>query len=212
MKKLIALIAVVTLSISTFSQTKDLCARGGLNLAKHRGDVYPHNANKYGVNFGFTYDFELFNNLYFRPGLYFTMKGTRDKIKHDNNSPWIKRYLNQNEIEFPLLIAYKIKINSTYAIDFQAGPYCGIGFCGHQKHRPGSFKQRFFQRHNDGVNESGSVQYFKRLDLGVNFGAGVDISRLYGGAAYELGFLNIGDFKQRVIKPTCLMINLGYYL
>ena len=98
MKKLIALIALVTLSISTFSQTKDLCARGGLNLAKHRGDVYPHNANKYGVNFGFTYDFELFNNLYFRPGLYFTMKGTRDKIKHDNNSPWIKRYLNQNEI------------------------------------------------------------------------------------------------------------------
>ena len=69
MKKLIALIALVTLSISTFSQTKDLCARGGLNLAKHRGDVYPHNANKYGVNFGFTYDFELFNNLYFRPRL-----------------------------------------------------------------------------------------------------------------------------------------------
>ena len=59
------------------------------------------------------------------------------------------------------------------------------------------------------VNNS---EYFKRLDIGVNFGAGVDISRLYIGAAYELGFLNIGDFKQRVIKPTCLMINLGYYL
>ena len=50
-----------------------------------------------------------------------------------------KYYLNQNEIEFPLLIAYKIDINSTYAIDLQAGPYCGIGFCGHQKQRPGSF-------------------------------------------------------------------------
>ena len=36
MKKLIALLTLITISLSTFSQTKDLCARGGLNLAKHR--------------------------------------------------------------------------------------------------------------------------------------------------------------------------------
>ena len=211
MKIIIALLALITISFSAFSQ-KDLCFRTGLNLAKHRGDVYPKNTYKIGVNAGFTYDIEVIDNLFFRPGLYFTIKGTRDQIKHDNNSPWIKRSINQNEIEFPLLIAYKIDINSTYAIDFQAGPYFAYGFGGHQIHHPGNFKQRFYQRHKDGVDQNGSVQYFKRLDIGVNFGAGIDISRFYVGVAYELGFLNIGDFKERVIKPNCLMINVGYYL
>ena len=55
-------------------------------------------------------------------------------------------------------------------------------------------------------------EYFKRLDIGVNFGAGVDISRLYVGVIYELGFLKIRDSKERVIKPNCLMFNVGYYL
>ncbi|MBO4244779.1 MAG: PorT family protein [Bacteroidales bacterium] len=209
MKKLIALIALITISLSAFSQTKDLCARGGFNFAKHRGDVFPYNKAKFGVNLGFTYDIELFNNLFFRPGLYFTMKGTRDQ-RLDNNGAWLKYYLNQNEIEFPLLIAYKIDINSTYAIDLQAGPYCGIGFCGHLKHRPGNFKQRYYQRH--GMAKVKDSEYFKRLDIGVNFGAGVDISRLYVGVIYELGFLKIRDSKERVIKPNCLMFNVGYYL
>ena len=204
MKKLIALFTLITLSISAFSQQKDLCVRGGFNIAKHRGDVYAKNEAKYGVNLGFTYDIELIDNLYFRPGIFFTMKGTRDQIY---DKIWHKRSLNQNYIDFPLLVAYKIDINSTCDIDIHAGPYCAIGFCGHNKLSTDDFKQRTFQRHNDEDNG-----FYRRLDIGINLGAGVDISRFYIGAAYELGFLKVKNFKDRVIKPNCLMFNVGYYL
>ena len=205
MKRILTLLVLITLSISAYSQ-KDLCFRTGLNLAKHRGDVFPKNTYKIGLNAGFTYDIESMNNLFFRPGLYFTIKGTRNQIKHDNNSPWIKCDYNQNDVEMPLLIAYKIKANSTFAIDFQAEPYIAYGFGGHQKQRPGKFKQRTFERHN---NESEG--YFRRLDVGFNFGAGIDINRFYVGAAFDLGLLKLRE-SQRVLKPNCLMFNVGYYL
>ena len=99
MKKLLALFAVIAITISAAS-AQDICFRGGLNLAKHIGDASATSKAKFGVNLGATVDFELIDDLYFRPGLMFTMKGAKYDTGNDV-------FVNQNYFEVPLGFAYK---------------------------------------------------------------------------------------------------------
>lgn len=196
MKKLLALFAVIALTLSAAS-AQDFCLRAGMNLANHIGDKDEYSQVKVGLNAGVTVDFELIDDLYFRPGVLFTMKGGRTNQGDD-------KYKNQNYLEVPLFFAYKIDINRNLGIDFQTGPYMALGVFGKTKNKTqGTDWKTFKRKGNDAVH---------RFDLGWNFAAGVDIDQFYFGFGYEFGFLKLRDNSNWKPKNGCFMFNFGYYL
>lgn len=203
MKKLLALFAVIAITISAAS-AQDICLRGGMNLAKHLGSWPEYKKVKFGVNLGATVDFELFDDFYLRPGLFFTMKGGRTNAGDD-------KVVNQNYFEIPVDVAYKIEFNRDLALDIQAGPYFAVGFCGKYKNKT---------RHKDDPNYSypkafknnGEDWEIHRFDLGLNFGIGMDVDQFYFGLGYDLGLLKLYDDNHHKRKNSCLMFNFGYYL
>ena len=198
MKKLLALFAVIAITISAAS-AQDICFRGGLNLAKHIGDASATSKAKFGVNLGATVDFELIDDLYFRPGLMFTMKGAKYDTGNDV-------FVNQNYFEVPFVFAYKLDLNGDLALDFQTGPFVAVGFCGKIKNKTTDNNRSTFKR-------NGNDEYH-RFDLGWNLGIGVDVDQFYFGLGYDWSFLKLRDdnhdhWKQ---KNGCFMFNFGYYL
>ncbi len=196
MKKLLALFAVIAITFSAAS-AQDICLRGGMNLAKHLGSWPEYKKVKFGVNLGATVDFELFDDFYLRPGLFFTMKGGRTNAGDD-------KVVNQNYFEIPVDVAYKIEFNRNLALDIQAGPYFALGAFGKTKNKSNKTDWKSFKHDgNDGIH---------RFDFGWNFGVGLDVDQFYFGLGYEFGFLKLHDADNWKKKNGCFMFNFGYYL
>lgn len=203
MKKFLALFAVIAITFSAAS-AQDICLRGGMNLAKHIG-TYPYfNKVKFGVNLGATVDFELVDDLYLRPGLFFTMKGGRKNAGDDE-------FCNQNYFEIPVDVAYKIEFNRNLALDIQAGPYFAVGFCGKNKNKTKHKEDPNYTYPKTFKNNAKDWQ-IHRFDLGLNFGIGMDVDQFYFGLGYDLGLLKLYDDDHHKRKNSCLMFNFGYYL
>lgn len=196
MKKLLALFAVIALTLSAAS-AQDFCLRAGMNLANHIGDNDTYRQVKVGLNAGVTVDFELLDDFYFRPGALFTMKGGRTNKGDDV-------YKNQNYLEVPLFFAYKVDVNRSFAIDFQTGPYLAVGLFGKTKNKTRKTDWKSFK--HDGNNA------VHRFDFGWNVAAGVDVDQFYFGFGYEFGFLKLYDNDNWKPKNGCFMFNFGYYL
>ncbi len=204
MKKLLALFAVIAITISAAS-AQDVCLRGGMNLANQIGSGGAWlNKVKFGVNLGATVDFELMDDLYLRPGLFFTMKGGRTNVGHDV-------YCNQNYFEIPVDVAFKIEFNRNLALDIQAGPYFAVGFCGKLKDKT-EHKNNSNYDYPKTFKSTADDWQVHRFDLGLNFGVGMDVDQFYFGLGYDLGLLKLYDDNHRKRKNSCLMFNFGYYL
>ncbi|MCQ2975838.1 MAG: PorT family protein [Bacteroidales bacterium] len=198
MKKILAIITILISTLSA-SYAQDFGFRAGFNLAKHISDASSNTIIKPGLNLGLIVDINLIDDLYLRPGFEFTMKGNRQKVVGTEH----KWRINQNYFQIPIDIAYKLGINKNFDIDFQAGPFMGIGFCGKAK----------FKDDNGNTTDHKTFKSdgtYKRFDFGLNFGAGVDIDQFYFGMGYDLSLLNLTDNTRYKQKNGVLMFNVGY--
>ncbi|MCQ2975836.1 MAG: PorT family protein [Bacteroidales bacterium] len=203
MKKILIFIILI-ISFVSDSKSQEFCGRTGLNLSKHISDASESSFIKPGFNLGFVVDINIVQELYFRPGLMFTIKGAKYK---DVN----KQINHQHYGEIPLLMAYQIKITKDIKLDFQTGPFVAYGICGHIIYKGGpneGFSQLSFQRKENGVKN----QEFRRFDFGLNYGAGLVYKAFYLGVSYDRSFIKLKDYMVWEQKNGVLMINIGYYL
>jgi hypothetical protein len=208
MKKLTKISMVVLLTfffVQSNAQTFGI--KVGLNLSKFLikidDETYSdeHKMNP-GFHIGATADFAFNNLLSFETGLLLTTKGTKTE------EGGLKQKINLLYLDIPLTIKAGYAINDGLTIFGQAGPYIGIGLSGKYKWDSGTDSgEEDFEWGNDAENDN-----FKRLDYGLTFGAGVEISKISIGISYDLGLANISTVtddgyteKNRVLK-----FSLGY--
>lgn len=197
MRKLTFIIALMLMSIAGMAQDENKVSpkfgiRFGYNLStinkflEFNDEVY--NDWKSGINFGVVSDFQLTNKIFFRPGLYYFMKRT--------DSRGIKTHYNY--LETPLLAVFKQPVSQKVKLEFQAGPYFGLGICGKSEYPEwyGYYKEDTF-----GVSNGA-----KRFDWGLNIGLGLHVDKIYIGASFEDGFRSLG----RNNMTHNLMVNVGY--
>lgn len=158
-----------------------------------------------GFHAGVIADFSISDNVFVQPGILVSQKGFR--IEESVMGFTIKNTTSLLYAEIPVNIGYRLELGDNAKLYFMAGPYVGYGITGKSKTQvTGSPSET---EDVEWGNEAGEL---KRLDFGVNAGAGVEISNILIGAQYGLGLSNNiaeGD-KDNSFKNAVIGISLGY--
>ena len=193
MKRIILTLLAVTFSIFAYSQPK-IGLRAGMNISNAlvKSEIVEINSKALvGYQIGLTLDQKISNNLYFSTALLYSKKGYQIKsfdVKH-----------KINYLDIPLNIQYKEEVGSVKVYG-EAGPYLGIGLATKLKGDAISVDTEF---------GSGSGE-LKRMDVGLNFGAGVEIDKFKIGINYGLGLMNLENVDDSKIKNRNFAIFAAY--
>ena len=164
MKKLIlSLFVIAAFSATSFAQ---LNLKAGVNLANQSFDydgLSPETSSKVAFLVGANYAANLSESIALRPGIQFTLKGSKVDFGGDESS------ISFSYIEVPVDLVYKI---SDFSI--HAGPYLGLLM---------SAK----------ANDEDVKDDVTSTDFGLNFGLGYNIGKIGVGLNYGLGFSNLNN-------------------
>ena len=200
MKTSVKILLVITLVLSaTYTQAQTRFGiKGGLNfstIAISGSGTTTTPDSKIGFNLGVISEIPLATDFYLQPGLLFSTKGY--KMSNFSGSDLS---VSTNNIEIPINALYKLNAGSVKVLGF-AGPYIGYAVSGKLKSGDESEDIKF----------SGDNKMMNALDLGFNFGAGVEISNFQITAQYGLGltntFANFGDTK---VKNKVFGVSVAY--
>ena len=86
-------------------------------------------------------------------------------------------------VEVPVMIAYRFRINDTWAIQPAIGPFFSFGITG-------TIKQSSMGQTQSG-DLFGSNGALKRGDVGLKIAVGALLKRIYFGIGYDLSFVNL---------------------
>jgi hypothetical protein len=144
-----------------------------------------------GIHFGGFFEIPLNGNITLQPSLLFSAKGSNYKIDT------VEFSLSPIYIEVPVIAVYSFG-SDVIKISLFAGPYFACGVGGYKIESGGELKNISFG--------SGKNNDLKPFDIGLNFGAGINIKGLLISAQYGIGLTNlspvtIGDseMKNKVI-------------
>lgn len=173
--------------------------RGGLNFANQSFSINGISlspSSRTSFNAGISVDIPLVESFYVQSGLYYTSKG----CVIENGSDKLTTSLNY--LEIPVLASYRYNFSSSTQLQFNVGPYFAYGLSGKVKE-----EQYGHTSESDVFGDDSS----NRFDAGLQIGAGITVSKVYLGCAYEFGFLNINAANDNInVKNKNFMINLGY--
>ncbi|MFT6337674.1 MAG: hypothetical protein ACI86M_003561 [Saprospiraceae bacterium] len=185
-------ILIVTFSFFAFISVSNaqFGIRAGVNLANQSIEAQGLSiglSNQIGFQLGVNYDKMINENLSFRPGLLFTMKGAKFSFLGVDSG-----VLKFNYLEVPLDFVYHAG-----SIDIHAGPYVGF----------------LLTAKADGEDVKDDSE---TLDYGLNFGGSYNITSKIGvGVNYGLGLANIAkteDGDDSTIKNKVLSFFVNYKL
>ena len=229
MKKLFSICLLLFISCSLFSQNRyedyDLKKsdgrisnkqvvvgiRGGINFnyfGKDVSKVWDANSKRkehFGWNLGIVFDVPILESFYFQPGAYYKTKGFRVTESNPAYDRMVKG--NANYAVFPLLFSYRLNIKGGMDLEFNLGPYIGIGFKGKVRDvmysylldpdnpdpdegifgsngSPSFIKVEEVDMFGDNRENSFGI---KKSDLGVVIVTGITINRFYIGLQYDMG-------------------------
>jgi hypothetical protein len=166
----------------------------GMNLStmtlKTQG-ISSHPDTPIGIHFGGFFEIPIKGNFTLQPGLLFSAKGSNYKIDS------VEFSLSPIYLEIPVIAVYSFSIDAV-KISLFAGPYFACGVGGYKIESGSELKNISY-----GSGENSDLRPF---DIGLNFGAGVNIKGLLISAQYGMGLANVSpvatidsEMKNRVI-------------
>ena len=166
----------------------------GLNLStmtlKTQG-ISSHPDTPIGIHFGGFFEIPIKDNFTLQPGLLVSAKGSNYKIDS------VEFSLSPIYLEVPVIAVYSFRIDAV-KISLFAGPYFACGVGGYKIESGSELKNISYG--------SGENNDLKPFDIGLNFGAGVNIKGLLISAQYGMGLANVSpvatidsEMKNRVI-------------
>ncbi len=191
MRKLL-LCAVMLLGTVCMTNAQDKIqfgVRAGMNISSLSGEGNDDLDSRIGYHVGAVMDWNVAENLYVQPGLFFTTRGAK---KED----W---KMNANYLQIPVSVAYRFPVSDNLKIDVNAGPYFAMGIGG--KYKFGG------EDLGDVFGDKGDC---KRFDAGLRVGAGVHIQKFSVGLIYDLGLTNIAKGEGGKTKNGAFQISVGY--
>jgi hypothetical protein len=183
---------------------------GGINLQKQIGK----NTTGDPLNYKFALDFNAGVNviisfapdLYFQPGLIYSMKGTKQDITDE-----VKRTVKLSYVEIPLNLLYRPQLGDGHIL-IGLGPYVASGITGKERTKADNVTIELdvkFQ--NNAPTEFTSFAYYRRLDAGGNIYFGYE---LFDGIFFQLnaqcGLLKINPSYNNTTDDKTVKRNLGF--
>jgi hypothetical protein len=196
MKKLLVLVAAITLSTAAFSQAQvSIGIKAGPNFAKidtesSLGTNYKNRAGFHGGGF-VLFKFAKFG---LQPEVLFSQQGTKVKFNSQDLDA------NYSYINVPVIL----KLYTVAGINLQVGPQFGF---------VSSAKQDMVDQFGNVQNSQDVKDQIKKSDISAAFGVGWDLPfGLSIDGRYNLGLTDINDGSGDEIKNQVWQISLGYKL
>ena len=213
MNKIIKGIAVIALSIISFSgQSQMIALKGGLNLSNiNNSSVFGglETSVTPGFHLGTTFDIPLNEMFAIETGLFATTKGYQ--IKESFFGLEIKSTTNILNLEMPVSFKVMFPLGDNVKLYANAGGYIGVALVGVDQLTLEGFGESesdeekiIFEEDEYGYRD------YKRLDYGLTFGFGTEIKGFILGASYDLGLANISADDLTTIQNRVIKITLGY--
>lgn len=205
MKRIILIVFIGTLFISTASAQFSFGVRAGVTASDMSLDVLPDTAVDivFGYNAGVY--FKIFDGLFsLQPEILYVRRGMN---LNDLESDWYTRYYF-HYIDVPVLLRINVPLKNT-EIYFNLGPYAGYAI--NVKYKENSFDSD----QNAWVETESTCDYEtcidNRFDYGFAMGAGLTYKHFVFDVRYNLGVAKVGD-KERFNSSNhkFLNISLGY--
>jgi hypothetical protein len=185
---------------------------GGINLQKQIGK----NTTGDPLNYKFDLDFNAGANviisfapdLYFQPGLIYSVKGTKQDITDE-----INRTVKLSYVEIPLNLLYRPQLGNGHIL-IGLGPYVAYGIMGKERTKTDNItielKVKF---QNNAPTEFTSFVYYRGLDAGGNIYFGYE---LFNGIFFQLnaqcGILRINPSYDNTPTDKTAKRNIGFGL
>ena len=162
---------------------------------------------RHSFNVGATLDVRKSKRFLGRTGIYYTEKGYNE---------YPNKYTQLNYLEMPLLAVFQFTIWKKIKFEMQSGMFFAYGVGGRWNT---TVPYPLFDEESDYINFDNhrwvelpsfkatdwSPAAYKRSDIGVNFGLGINVSYYYIGASYDI---SLGHEHRN--SNYCYMIDLGY--
>ena len=217
-RKLFLFILVSFFPFTTFSQIFGV--RGGLNLSNMlmKDKDYDFSEDfkiKPGFMIGPTADFSISSVLSIETGLLLSTKGYKHSYKgtyYKGGSYESNTKLNLLYLDIPIIMKGNYSISEQTYLFLAAGPYIGIGLTGKIKSESISNGEKETDSRDMEWGSDKENDFLKRLDYGLNFGAGVEFNSIQIALSYGLGLANISTYTDDdvKIKNRVLQFSLGY--
>jgi opacity protein-like surface antigen len=191
--RLLALIVLTFFSLGAFAQTFGI--KGGLNMSNLKWEDESGATsfkNRIGFHVGITAEFG--QKFAFAPEILLSTKGA--KVETDDGSGQVGLLY----VDIPLNLKYTHDLGSA-KIFGQAGPYVGIAVKGTDEWEGDEVDYSFG---NDEEEDD-----FKRTDIGINFGGGLQFNQITIGVSYSLSMTTILPYDE-TLKNNVLYISIGY--
>lgn len=186
--KILVLFAAMTLAAgSTFAQDFSFGAKFGVNFSKFNEDIEDEtNKSKAGIQLGMYADCA-FNDMFaVEAGLQFEQKGGKTESA-DRYEVW-SNTTNLNYLTVPVNLRVNLPVGD-HNLYFLAGPTFGIALSGKDKNED-----------EDGTTKttlklgSSKADDYKRMNVGLLFGAGFELSQGVGiRFTYDIGLSNLDE-------------------
>ncbi len=211
--RVLMVVALATFSFNSLAQTFGVQA--GLNLAnasiKSGGqDVTDGKKMLIGFNVGATAEFDISDVFAFQTGLILNQKGVRFEDSQDFGgiTTEVKSKLSVLFLDIPLNAKYKMDLGGN-KLYFAAGPYIGIGLTGKSKTEVSAGGQTQENEESIKFGNDAAEHDMKRLDLGLNIGAGMEFGAIGVGIQYGLGFANLTPEGDSDNKTNNRLLSIG---
>ncbi len=193
------------LAVFAFAAHSQVYVQGGLNLANitktNSGETF--NANNLATfNAGVLARFGLSETFDLESGILFNGHGSKTETNFSNGD-YVRTKFNPMYLEVPLNVLFKVPFNTSGPGFFvNAGPYIAVGIAGKSKFdskiagiTASSSNNIKFSNDDPLTSEQDDAAYnkLKRFDYGLNFGAGVDLSKVLIKVNYGLGLAKINS-------------------
>lgn len=203
---------------TTFLNAQEAIVIGGLNFSNQSAKDNDNNYAKedeyrtrLSMHFGILMDLALTDNFSIESGLLYNPKGYKIMVKDDGYKATLKSKLQY--LEVPILAKYKFDLNDDVSLYGVVGPALAYaiagGFSFVEKEDGEKFK-------DNGKLKFGttSASDYKRLDLGLMIGAGINLKKIRAGIFYDQGLLNVAphSINGYKIKNRMFGVSVGYIL
>lgn len=206
----------LTVSTESFAQTFEV--KAGMNWATmlSKDDVETY-SDKYQMVprllLGATAEFPLAGLFSFETGLLLSSKGYKSDTYYPiptYEGEYIPVYDNRtlNYFEIPLSLKATAKFKNLPFL-FTLGPYIGLGLNEKATRSEYNWEEEVYERKTYN-NQMGKDSHWKRLDYGLQAGAGVEIQKIVMRLHYSYGLANISQVSSIRSKNRIIGLMLGY--
>jgi len=154
--------------------------------------------SKAGFKFGIVGEYSFNENFAVAPELVFTQRGGKRERSSSGgdwqgNSYSYKSSININYLQIPINAKFSYPINEDFKMFGFAGPYFAFALSGKTTNEM-NWTDDYGERRSE-KTENDLMDEIKRLDFGLNFGAGAEYKNIFVRVQYDLGGNIVKDAK-----------------